>query len=66
MTVWSVGVQTAPVPVAAMKASWAGRVSVTVALVAVEGADLLRSLGYPKALSVAGGFQAWKKLQPQP
>jgi rhodanese-related sulfurtransferase len=25
-------------------------------------ADLLRSLGYPKALSVAGGFQAWKKL----
>lgn len=26
-------------------------------------ADLLRSLGYPKALSVAGGFQAWKKLQ---
>lgn len=27
-------------------------------------ASLLRSLGYPKALSVAGGFQAWKKLQP--
>ena len=26
-------------------------------------AGLLRSLGYPKALSVAGGFQAWKKLQ---
>lgn len=26
-------------------------------------ADLLRSLGYPRALSVAGGFQAWKKLQ---
>lgn len=26
-------------------------------------AQLLRSLGYPKALSVAGGFQAWKKLQ---
>jgi len=26
-------------------------------------ARLLRSLGYPKALSVAGGFQAWKKLQ---
>lgn len=26
-------------------------------------AELLRSLGYPKALSVAGGFQAWKKLQ---
>ncbi|OGA99774.1 MAG: sulfurtransferase [Burkholderiales bacterium RIFCSPHIGHO2_12_FULL_69_20] len=25
-------------------------------------ADLLRSLGYPRALSVAGGFQAWKKL----
>ncbi|RVT51072.1 rhodanese-like domain-containing protein [Rubrivivax albus] len=26
-------------------------------------ADMLRSLGYPKALSVAGGFIAWKKLQ---
>jgi rhodanese-related sulfurtransferase len=26
-------------------------------------AALLRSLGYPKALSVAGGFQAWKNLQ---
>ena len=26
-------------------------------------ADLLRSLGYPRALSVAGGFQNWKKLQ---
>jgi rhodanese-related sulfurtransferase len=26
-------------------------------------ARLLRSLGYPKALSVAGGFQAWRKLQ---
>ena len=26
-------------------------------------ADLLRSLGYPRALSVAGGFQAWKKRQ---
>ena len=26
-------------------------------------ASLLRELGYPKALSVAGGFQAWKKLQ---
>ena len=26
-------------------------------------AKLLRSLGYGKALSVAGGFQAWKKLQ---
>ncbi|MDE2370083.1 MAG: sulfurtransferase [Burkholderiales bacterium] len=25
-------------------------------------ARLLRSLGYPKALSVAGGFQAWKKV----
>lgn len=29
----------------------------------LHAADLLRSLGYPKALSVAGGFQAWKKLQ---
>jgi rhodanese-related sulfurtransferase len=29
----------------------------------VTAASLLRSLGYPKALSVAGGFQAWKKLQ---
>ena len=29
-------------------------------------AQLLRSLGYPKALSVAGGFQAWKKLQAAP
>lgn len=29
----------------------------------VAAASLLRSLGYPKALSVAGGFQAWKKLQ---
>jgi rhodanese-related sulfurtransferase len=28
-------------------------------------ARLLRSLGYGKALSVAGGFQAWKKLQKQ-
>jgi len=26
-------------------------------------AQLLRDMGYPKALSVAGGFQAWKKLQ---
>ena len=26
-------------------------------------AKLLRSLGYRKALSVAGGFQAWKRLQ---
>lgn len=29
----------------------------------VTAASMLRSLGYPKALSVAGGFQAWKKLQ---
>lgn len=29
----------------------------------IYAAHLLRSLGYPKALSVAGGFQAWKKLQ---
>lgn len=29
----------------------------------VAAASLLRSLGYPKALSVAGGFQGWKKLQ---
>lgn len=29
-------------------------------------ADLLRSLGYPRALSVAGGFQAWKKRQQTP
>lgn len=29
----------------------------------VSAAALLRSLGYPKALSVVGGFQAWKKLQ---
>ena len=28
----------------------------------LTAASLLRSLGYPKALSVAGGFQAWKKL----
>ncbi|MBU4519554.1 MAG: rhodanese-like domain-containing protein [Gammaproteobacteria bacterium] len=28
----------------------------------LAAASLLRSLGYPKALSVAGGFQAWKKL----
>jgi rhodanese-related sulfurtransferase len=26
-------------------------------------AQLLRSMGYGKALSVAGGFQAWKQLQ---
>lgn len=29
----------------------------------IAAASLLRSLGYPKALSVAGGFQAWKKLK---
>lgn len=29
----------------------------------IAAASLLRSFGYPKALSVAGGFQAWKKLQ---
>ncbi len=29
----------------------------------IAAASLLRSLGYPKALSVAGGFQEWKKLQ---
>jgi rhodanese-related sulfurtransferase len=30
-------------------------------------ARLLRSMGYDKALSVAGGFQAWKQLQnPRP
>ena len=29
----------------------------------LTAAALLRSLGYPKALSVGGGFQAWKKLQ---
>lgn len=28
-------------------------------------AELLRSLGYGKALSVAGGFQAWKQRQAQ-
>lgn len=32
----------------------------------LTAASLLRSLGYPKALSVAGGFQAWKKLGPRP
>lgn len=31
----------------------------------LTAAALLRSLGYPKALSVAGGFLAWKKLQGQ-
>lgn len=29
----------------------------------LAAAAMLRSLGYPKALSVGGGFQAWKKLQ---
>ena len=29
----------------------------------LNAAQMLRELGYPKALSVAGGFQAWKKLQ---
>jgi rhodanese-related sulfurtransferase len=29
----------------------------------LAAASLLRSLGYPKALSVAGGFLAWKKQQ---
>ena len=29
----------------------------------LAAASLLRSLGYPKALSVAGGYVAWKKLQ---
>ena len=29
----------------------------------LAAASLLRSLGYPKALSMAGGFQAWKKQQ---
>ncbi len=29
----------------------------------LSAAAMLRSLGYPKALSVVGGFQAWKKLQ---
>lgn len=28
----------------------------------LTAAAMLRSLGYPKVLSVAGGFQAWKKL----
>lgn len=32
----------------------------------LTAAALLRDLGYPKALSVAGGFQAWKKLQTPP
>jgi rhodanese-related sulfurtransferase len=30
----------------------------------LHAAKMLRELGYPKALSVAGGFQAWRKLQP--
>ncbi len=29
----------------------------------LTAAAMLRELGYPKALSVAGGFVAWKKLQ---
>ncbi len=29
----------------------------------LAAASMLRQLGYPKALSVAGGFQSWKKLQ---
>jgi len=29
----------------------------------LTAASMLRSLGYPKALSVGGGFVAWKKLQ---
>ena len=29
----------------------------------LTAASMLRSLGYPKALSVAGGFQEWKRLQ---
>ena len=29
----------------------------------LSAASMLRSLGYPKALSVSGGFLAWKKLQ---
>lgn len=29
-------------------------------------ARMLRNMGYGKALSVGGGFQAWKKLQAQP
>jgi len=29
----------------------------------LAAASLLRQMGYGKALSVAGGFQAWKKLQ---
>lgn len=29
----------------------------------LHAAQLLRDMSYPRALSVAGGFQAWKKLQ---
>jgi rhodanese-related sulfurtransferase len=29
----------------------------------LTAASLLRSMGYPKTLSVAGGFQAWKKMR---
>lgn len=29
----------------------------------IAAATMLRSLGYPKAFSVIGGFQAWKKLK---
>ncbi len=32
----------------------------------IAAAETLRDLGYPNALSVAGGFQAWKKLQLPP
>mgnify|MGYP001764071712 CR=1 FL=1 len=32
----------------------------------LHAAHMLRELGYPKALSVAGGFQAWKQLQAAP
>jgi rhodanese-related sulfurtransferase len=32
----------------------------------LAAAQMLRELGYPKALSVAGGFQAWKKLKAPP
>lgn len=31
----------------------------------LAAAAMLRDLGYPKALSVTGGFQAWKQLQTQ-
>ena len=29
----------------------------------LAAAAMLRQLGYPKALSVSGGFQAWKQMQ---